>query len=196
LIDSVHDVVEKAGWDPNKIKGFDFLDEEQTRVASIMSLRELAHDQMPHLLNKTWILWSTSQQHPFYISDNPVTMFNVNRDPLRGTLGLRVPGIMIYLPLTSTLCLAFLCPTMLAPVKDTFNLARRLGYPVPAHVQELVAALGGETTCALDPANVRHQNSLQVFNSERFVYAGSDDFELVREMLQCLPELKKGPRWG
>ncbi len=80
------------GADLNKVDGFEFLDEEQTRAHSIVSLRELAASLMPYFLDKCWVLYSTSKDDPFYISDNPVAMFNSNQDPLRGTLGLRVPA--------------------------------------------------------------------------------------------------------
>jgi hypothetical protein len=139
LIDDVRDAICRAGMDPSKVDGFEFLDEEQTRVYSISSLRELTRDLMPQFLNKSWILLGTSQQHPFYISDNPVTLFNRNQHPFLSTLGLTVPGIEIYLPLSKSLCLGFLCPTIRRPLR-----ARIFGRPL-----------------ALDPANVTHHNSLQ-----------------------------------
>ena len=174
LSDSFRDAVERAGMDPAKVQGFDFVDAAQTRVASITSLPGLAADLMPYFLNKSWILHSTAEDHPFYISDNPVTLFNRNRHPFLSTLGLRVPGIQIYLPLSRTLCLAFLCPTIKLPLR--------------------IRLFGG--TLGLRPANVEHLNSLQVFNAEQYVYSQRDDFALVRKMLQKLPEVKRGPRWA
>ena len=172
LMDNVHDALTRAGMDPNKVDGFEFLDEEQTRVFSITSLPELTQELMPRLLDKSWILLGTSMQHPFYISDNPVTLFNQRKHPVLSTLGLGVSGIEIYLPLSSTLCLGFLCPTIRRPIR--------------------VRIFGG--TLGLTPANVTHHNSLQVYNAERFVFSTSDEFALVREMLQNLPDLKRGPR--
>ena len=173
LIDDFRDAVERAGMDPNKIRGFDFLDMEQTRVASITSLPELATDLLPEFLNKSWILYSTTEAHPFYISDNPVARFNLKQNPLRSTLGLRAQGIQIYLPISSTLCLGFLCPTINLPLG-----VRILGRPL-----------------RLSPANVEHFNSLQVLNAEQFVYSHRDDFALVRSMFSQLPEARRGPRW-
>ncbi len=172
MIDDVYAAVKSIGGDPNKVKGFEFLNDEQTRVASITSLRSLAADLMPYFLNKSWILYSTTQEHPFYISDNPVARFNRNQHPSLSTLGLRALGIEIYLPLSSTLCLGFLCPTINLPFR--------------------IRLFGG--TLKLRPANVEHLNSLQVFNAEQFVYSQRDDFTLVREMLQQVPEVKRGPR--
>jgi len=172
LIDSVRDAVERAGIDPSKVQGFEFLDMEQTRVAAITSLPELARDLLPEFLNKSLILYSTTEEHPFYISDNPVVRFNLNQDPLRSTLGLRTRGIQIYLPISSTLCLGFLCPSINLPLGVRF-----LGRPL-----------------SLSPANVEHFNSLEVLNAEQFVYSKRDDFALVHAMFSQMPEAKRGPR--
>jgi hypothetical protein len=174
LSDSFRDAVEHAGMDPDKVQGFDFLDAIQIRVASITSLPGLAADLMPHFLNKSWILHSTTEEHAFYISDNPVTRFNRNQHPFLSTRGLRVPGIQLHLPLSPTLCLGFLCPTIKLPLR--------------------IRLFGG--TLGLRPANVEHLNSLQVLNAEQYVYSQRDDFTLVREILQKLPEVKRGPRWA
>jgi len=178
------------------VQGFEFLNEEQTRAQSILSLREIAADLMPHFMNKCWILYSTTQDCPFYISDNPIALFNSNQDPLRGTLGLRVAGIEVHLPLSSTLSLGLLCPTIEREIRENYDLARGLGHPVPMHVRQLVEAFGGNTPYTLDFENVKHLNSLQVFYAERFVFASRDNFDLAREMLKSTPRLKAGPRYG
>jgi len=196
LIDDLHDAIKRAGWNTDKVEGFDFLDEEEVRVSSITSLRELARDLLPHLVNKDWVLYRAPQGSSLYISDNPVALFNLNQDPVRSTLGLRVPGIQLYLPLSSDLCLRFLCPTIADTVRGSYELAKKLGHPVPCHVESLIHALDGGDMLPLDPANVIHQNSLQVANAERFVFCQSDDFALVREMIQSFQELKAGPRFG
>ncbi len=172
MIDDVYAAVKSIGGDPNKVKGFEFLNDEQTRAHSITSLPSLAADLMPYFLNKSWILYSTTQEHPFYNSDNPIVRFNRNQHQFLSTLGLRALGIEIYLPLSSTLCLGFLCPTIKLPFR--------------------IRLFGG--ALKLRPANVEHLNSLQVFNAEQFVYSQRDDFTLVREMLQQVPEVKRGPR--
>jgi hypothetical protein len=197
LSDAVSDAVKQIGGDPNKVEGFDFLNEEQARMYSIESIPELARDLTPHLLSKSWILYSTPQRLPFYISDNPVSLHNtMNQDPILGTLGLDVSGIEIYLPLSATLCLVFLCPTIETTISESHQMAMRLGHLVPPHVQELISALDGDMTLDLDSDNVTHHNSLQVINAERFVFSCSDDFSLVREMLRRYPELKCGQRYG
>ena len=93
---------------------------------------------------------------------------------MRSTLGLRAQGIQIYLPISSTLCLGFLCPTINLPLG-----VRIFGRPL-----------------GLSPANVEHFNSLQVLNAEQLVYSRCDNFDLARAMLSQIPEAKRGPRWA
>jgi hypothetical protein len=90
LIDGLHDAVKRAGMDSDKVRGFDFLDMEQTRVAAITSLAELATDLLPEFLNKRWVLYSTTEEHPFYISDNPVARFKKHARPT----GPRYPNLL------------------------------------------------------------------------------------------------------
>ena len=65
-----------------------------------------------HLLSKAWYLLETRPEHPFYVSDNPVVLENRNDFGVYGNIGLAVPGIQIYLPLSSTLMLAMYCPSI------------------------------------------------------------------------------------
>jgi len=159
LIGQRRDAVERAGIDPSKVRGFEFLDMEQTRVAAITSLPELARDLLPEFLNKSFILYSTTEEHPFYIFDNPVVRFNLKQDPLRSTLvcGPRYPDL-------------------LANQQHTVS---RL--PVPIH-QLASQSSYLRQTLSLSPANVEHFNSLQVLNAEQFVYSQREDFALVRAM--------------
>ncbi len=74
---------------------------EQSYAEAISMIPYLTRSAVPHILSKSWILYGTSHQSPFYISDNPVAMFNtLNQNPLVGTTGLAVPGIEIYLPIS------------------------------------------------------------------------------------------------
>ena len=63
MIDNVYNTLLRMGADPNKVKRFEFLDEEQTRTQSILSLREIAADLMPHFLDKCWVLYSTTSDN-------------------------------------------------------------------------------------------------------------------------------------
>ncbi|MGA3715913.1 DUF4238 domain-containing protein, partial [Escherichia coli] len=77
-------------------------------------LRQLVQQvsHIKHLLSKDWYLLETRPEHPFYVSDNPVVLENRNDFGVYGNIGLAVPGIQIYLPLSSTLMLAMYCPSI------------------------------------------------------------------------------------
>ena len=172
------------------------MDEEGARAASITSLRTLAAALMPYFLNKSWILYSTTQVQPFYISDNPVRLFNGNMHPFLSMLGLGAPGIEIDLPLSSTLSLGFLCPTIETTIREGYELAGRLGHSAPPGVNKWITALDIEAAVALAPSNVTHHNSLQVASAERFMFSSNDNFALAREMLRQPPKRDGGPRKG
>jgi hypothetical protein len=89
-----------------------------------------------------------------------------------------------------------LCRTLEDEIRGSYDLARRLGHPVPTHVQQFVEALGGSRPLPLQAESVKHLKSLQVAFAERFVFASRKDYDLAREMLQATPKLKTGPRMG
>ena len=64
---------------------------EGAKQAALTSLAD-SDQYAEHILNKTWLLFETSAETPFYISDNPVTLQNQDesRGPMRGNLGLAV----------------------------------------------------------------------------------------------------------
>jgi hypothetical protein len=180
--DMFRDAIIQRGGDPYNVENFKVLDEEAARVAHLRLIPGLARDLAPHFVDKSWLLYSTLQKHAFYISDNPVTMYNtVNQDPNRGTAGIAVPGIEIYLPLSGTLCLGFLCPTLEEWIRDGQMHADRLGVPLSLH--DFITALDGNGTLGLAPESVMHQNSLQVINAEQYIFSSNGDFSLVLDML-------------
>lgn len=83
-------------------------EEKMIGFQSIMDADEF----VPHFLNKTWALFETNNECPLYTSDNPITLHNENDYGFRGNIGLAVKGIQIYIPLSSTLCLGLLCPSI------------------------------------------------------------------------------------
>ena len=83
----------------------------EDKLFGLRSLIE-AKEFVPHFLNKAWVLLETTLRNPFFISDNPIGLHNDMDHGPYGNLGLAVKGIQIYLPISSTLCLNLLCPTI------------------------------------------------------------------------------------
>lgn len=150
----------------------------------------------PHFLNKVWALFQTP--HEFLISDNPITL---DHRPY-GNLGLSVRGIQIYLPLSSTLTLALLCPSVAAPFLRAADQFQLLDHVSPGEADRLLRnpqstrtfceGLAAGIAIPLVPENVTRLNSLQVTFSSRFVYSETGDFALVEQMIRDNPRYREG----
>jgi hypothetical protein len=154
----------------------------------------------PHFLSKVWFVARTTPAHPFWIGDNPIALQNhVDRGPY-GNLGLAVPGIEIYMPLSSTRALGMWCPS----VARRFDESARTIRMAPRHLLDavrdpdrmLAIADALESGGALDyeSRHVMNLNSLQVIRAERYIVSPTDEFALVRRMLADHPEFRGGQR--
>jgi hypothetical protein len=139
---------------------------------------------------------------PFFVSDNPIAMHNENDLRPYGNIGLGVPGIEIYFPITPTLTLTFWDASIperllkwIAAFRSRFegietptNLRIRFSY-----TNELIAAAqtGGVSRCGAEV--VMFLNSLQVINASRFVLSAKKNFSLVSQMLEGKPQLRMPP---
>lgn len=151
-----------------------------------------------HFLNKDWVLAATTRKAPFLLSDNPLTRQNMIDRPGRGNIGLALPGIEIYFPLSPTRALAMWCPSLIETVhRGALALISRTGStaaPDPHGVISISKALLMGIPIQYSPENVENFNSLQVIWSERYIFSTVNDFQLVESMLTEHPSLKKGPR--
>ena len=155
-----------------------------------------------HILNKTWLLFETSAETPFYTSDNPVTLQNQDksRGPMRGNLGLAVRGIEIYLPISSTLTLAFYCRSHEIMIREKVDRIRTRivtdsGFLLDfGPLLDWMRAFRKGTPLGSKPDNVLNHNSLQVMQAERFVFCSRRDFALVEGMINEEPRFGVGPR--
>jgi hypothetical protein len=168
------------------------VDSEQAREEYLAAIPRFGHQFLPHLLDKDLLLYRTDSTHPFCISDHPVAMNNtVNRgDGIRGTLGLAVPGIEVYLPIGSDLTLAFISPTVGEMYEEiSLQLKLRGGF-VSEDAYYYLQSRDTGNALKLGYENVRFQNSLQVLNAERFVISSLDDFEDAARIIVKHPEAK------
>jgi len=159
---------------------------------------------VPHFLNKDWAIFETTRKYPLYISDNPLTLHNQMDFGLRGNIGLAVKGIEIYFPISSSMCLGLLCPSIGNEFRlghENFKLIDKMGLDVsgigmknPEAARSYCDCLVNGTPIKLFPENVTMFNSLQVMYSTRFVYCEDDDFELVRRMIKDNSKFRHGMR--
>jgi hypothetical protein len=144
-----------------------------------------------HFLSKDWVLVATDAKHPFLISDNPLTRQNMIERPLRGNLGLAVPGIEIYLPLAPTRALGMWCTTLTEPILEREGKHRKLA---PGYAETLAEAIRTGNPLPYAIENVENFNSLQVWQAERYVFSSKEDFALAHDMVTSDAKLRAGPR--
>lgn len=187
--------------DASDVEGWLDMTEEDAKAMSLAMLTQ--PNEFPlHILNKTWLLFETSAEMPFYISDNPVAMQNLAepKGPLRGNLGLAVPGIEVYLPISSTLAMGFFCRTYETAFREGIDRMRRsiaIDPSFPMDFGPLLhwkRAIRKGNAMSSAPENVLNHNSLQVQQAERFVFCRTPDFTLVEEMIADEPRFRVGPR--
>jgi hypothetical protein len=142
-----------------------------------------------HFLAKGWVLLSTTKKQPFILGDHPLALQNMVERPGRGNLGLAVPGIEIYFPLSPVRALALWC-------RSLTGLALRLrgdrsGERLAASIASALST-GRPISCSNE--NVENMNSLQLAGSERYLFSCKNDFESIKEILRTHPASKAGPR--
>ena len=182
-------------------EGYPLMTTEDAKQAALTTLAE-SDQYAEHILNKTWLLFETSAEIPFYISDNPVALQNEDksRGPMRGNLGLAVRGIQIYLPISSTLTLAFFCRSHEIMIREGVNRIRTSIVTDSSFPQDFgplldwMRAFRHGTPLGSKPDNVMNHNSLQVMQAERFVFCSRRDFALVEDMIDEEPRFAVGPR--
>ncbi len=171
------------GLTPETTPGL-FMDDEQLKQMSLMNLR-MANDLAPQFLNKDWMVYRDPNKQ-FMISDHPLVRQNYYpADPLMGNNGIACEGIQVFMPLSPEFTLAFICPTLAEPFREH----QKTKMP-DTEIPFLVAIDNGTPIDLVDDC-VTYQNSLQIANSNRFVFAASNDFTLVEKMLDATPSVAR-----
>ena len=76
------------------------------------------------LLTKDILLFEAPVGTEFLLGDSPLALHNEREFGAYGNLGLAVPGIEVYLPLSPALQLAFWCPSLLKEWCDIISKSR------------------------------------------------------------------------
>lgn len=153
------------------------------------------------ILSKEWLLFETTPDRPFYISDNPVTMYNETEFADRSNTGIALPGIQIYLPLSATLMLAMVCPSLNDKLREEramiykYIVSHRGGEPL--NVFERLSFLKNvldRRLVNIEDWRLEHLNNLQAWRAEQFIFSSIEDFDRVKKLINDCPELAGGPR--
>lgn len=188
----------RSGIDPNKdVENFREQTEIEVNESAINILRSAPGKLAGHLLDKECRLLKCPKGEHFYISDHPITMHNHDPRPGRGNHGLGLKGIEIHFPLSSKLCLTFICADTVSEIRrrvhdHNMRISQGTAFPIDmSEPEEFINGIDRKVTKVLVPENVEFQNSLQVSQSSRFVYSKDKEFELAKDMLRTNPELSE-----
>jgi hypothetical protein len=203
LSDTIGHTLKKRGEDISQIKDYVEADDKTLKLHGIRSVLK-SSDYAPYFLNKSWVLFRTGKSHPFYISDNPVTLQNMVDHGPYGNIGLTVRGIEIYFPLSKTLALGMFCPSLEEEFRKMYEKYKLIMRTDPdlasksikdiSFILQILDGFEKGHTIPYGIEQVINHNSLQVFYSSRFIFSGSDDFSLAKKMIQENPKVKNGPK--
>lgn len=156
---------------------------EDSRFNSLQYIAKDVPELAKLLQQKAWFLAESPADHPFIISDNPVTRHNMVERPGRGNLGLNNKGIELYMPLSPRFSLHIVCPVLAAlacsdhPNGTAYTRSFKEGSPVLMQLEHVTFA-----------------NSCQVIWAERWVFGRNrSELDLPLDMLRTNPELMDGP---
>lgn len=189
-------MIREMGTEPNSVANFREFTGEEARELSVGDVPRAAFTLIPHILSKSWLLLAAPTGTEFWIGDHPIMLAN-NMNPgdgFRSTSGFAVPGVEIYLPVSSELILGCLCPSIQEMFVSSHARLERLASPATKEIGEYLNAFAGTLPKQLDSENVKYQNSLQALGAERFVFSQHRDFTMLLEMIHSDPTLKTGPR--
>lgn len=169
--------IEGFGYDGSHIPS---ISENDSRKLHLEQIVRTAPGLLDSLAEKDRILISSEASGTnFMIGDNPVVLHN--SQPF-GEIGFAAQGIEIYLPISKHLTLGFYCTSL----RVQFEFLEKAGCDTFA--SELEGIRSG-TAVAWPQERAAYLQELQVQNATRFLYAATDEFELVEKMLDWKPEL-------
>lgn len=203
--------IRRMGYDPAQVAGFQRMSEDDIKKMGIGLIASALREYPKYFNQKAWFVMKAEGDLDFLIGDHPIVMSNDRRFGPYGNLGLAVPGVQIYLPLSPRLTLAMWCPSILVQIEDGWREPRQmlaqlrqlqdqqpaLRAQATAQIAEvemmiaysdgIVSAVKNGGCIASNDGNTTMVNSLQVMNASRFVMSQSGNFALAERMFADNP---------
>jgi hypothetical protein len=158
-------------------------------MCTARSVLSAARDYAPHFADKLWFLGITGTDNAFLIGDNPIALQNTTDMGPYGNIGLAVPGIEIYIPLSPNHTLAMYSKSHYPAIRGIAALDAPSGVGT-----QLLAGIEAGTPVTYAPPSVLNANALQVTYAERFVFSPTDDFSTTRALVAANQRFRTGPR--
>ncbi len=199
--------VERMGLDPTKVQGLELWDEEKLKREHVRHQLSNLVEYAKHFADKEFFLMVAPKGSSFYLGDHPVVLHSEEERHLMRGLGIGVPYIQIYLPLSAEVMLCAYCPAVLGQLmkgrdEEMTNgqgLALRAlmeGRITAARMKEivevakehddvtpLIKSIRAGEPVYIEPPQVQCYNSLQAFQAHRFVVDPDGKFDVAREMI-------------
>lgn len=197
----------RMGFDPDKVEGLPPLDEEALKKLHTKHQVENLFKYMEVFADKEFFLMTAPDGGTFYLGDHPVVLHNdEKRRGVFGGLGLGVPYIQIYLPLSADLMLCAYDKAVLGnllKIRDAdmrkvqseavgLLMSGRLNadgmreamQKVKAYdvIGEMMASIKSGTPIKLTKEPLQFYNSLQAYQAHRFVVDPRGDFTIAKEV--------------
>lgn len=190
--------VKKSGHRLDQVKGYEPINEDRAKELHFQSITEDVPEFSDFISAKDLLLFEAPQSSLFYISDHPVNLHNDNDFGPYGKLGLAVKGIQIFFPISSKYALCYWCPSIGNSIKKSYqqifnimkNNPRELSKMDLSQILKLHESLTDGKPFLCDDENVIHHNSIQAFQSHRFIFSQDGQFDLFKKMNQS-GDLKK-----
>ncbi|MCV3240426.1 DUF4238 domain-containing protein [Mesorhizobium sp. ZC-5] len=197
-----------------------FSDQEYDKFIFLKFATEKLADLAAPLVSKVMVLLKLNCAGQIYISDNPLLLHNQQEFGPYGNIGLGVPGIEIYHPISPDLVLGLLCPTIglrlkkaQAEASKSLNDLHLAAFRNPQgsiqaqldHLKEVeedlqrarhyYSMLFEKRLVPISKENLLFLNSLQLQSAYRFVGARRKDFAFAKQAIREKPHWKDFPRF-
>lgn len=218
---AIREKVEALGGSMENIEGWEPLTEDRLKQFHLAGMRELMLEIIKCLVDKVFLLLERKSGRSFYLGDNPVCLHNMKQYGPYGNLGFGVPGIEVYMPLSSNLLLAAWCPSILEEAALALQKAEQTAEQLAvgklmrgeishhqmktwlervkavdlARPRSLFECIERGTPVNSDDDNMDFINSIQTACAHRYLVCQQGNFELARRFNHESPELRKGRKF-
>lgn len=174
----------------SKVGGAPSLHIPSAEESKILALRkfEYLEEMIVALLLKGLMIVRVPEGSTLWTSDNPVLMDN--HLPY-GTPGFNARGSDIFMPVSKTTGIKFICRASCEKLYETYWKSVLLEKRIPTDVEELFNGIYRDRIITLKKEHVDYYNSCQVQISSRFLYGAVPDFSMAGEMIKEAPALKE-----
>jgi hypothetical protein len=198
----------KMGLDPTEAQGLQPLNKHALKLMHVRNQVDGLEKYTKLIAEKEFFLMTAPEGSAFYLGDHPVVLHNdEERRGVLGGLGLAVPYVQIYLPLSAEVMLCAYDPAVLGQLMrsgdDGINEVARhallllcRGQITAKQMKEavngrraaepstpIIKAIRAGEPVPVGPEQVQCYNSLQSFHAHRFVVDPDGKFEIARDMM-------------